>query len=266
MAVRRSYQKSALWKSLRKYFGFVAIIVIVAWAVQGAEVSATNIVTGFPNILNYLGRMIPPSASILTKLGQPIAETFQIAIIAIVLASVIAVPLSFPAARNVTTNEIIYQVVRAILGILRGIPPLLWALLFVAMVGLGPFAGVLALTCHVVGSMGRFMSEAIENINPEVIDAAKATGASKTQIIIHAVIPELAALILGYILYFSEYNVRTSTVLGLVGAGGIGTQIIISVHLFQYGEVATIMLILIAIIVTMDRLSVILRTILIRGE
>ena len=255
-----------LWTYLLKYLAFIALIAIVVWAIRGAEVSIANIVTGVPNILDYLGRMIPPSGSILSKLGQPLAETFQIAIMAIIFATIVALPFSFLAARNIMPNGVIYQTARAILGILRGIPPLLYALLFVSMVGLGPFAGVLALTCHVVGAMGRFFSEAVENINPEIIDAAKASGANKVKTIVHAIIPELGALILGYILYYFEYSVRTGTVLGLVGAGGIGLPLMISIHLFKYGEVATILLVIIAIIVIMDRLSVMARTKFIKGE
>jgi len=251
---------------LRRGFGLLALVAVVAWAVRGAEVSATNIVRGVPNILDFLANMVPPSGGILTKLGEPLAETFQIAIMATIFATIIAIPLSFLAARNLMPIGVIYQTTRAILGILRGIPPLLYALLFVSMVGLGPFAGVLALTCHCIGTLGRYFSEAYENMNPELINAAKATGANKMQTIIHAIIPEVSALLIGYVLYYFEYNVRTGTVLGLVGAGGIGLQLMISIHLFKYGEVATIMLVIIAIIVIMDRLSVMARTRLIRGE
>lgn len=255
-----------LWRYLLKYVTFLALIAIVVWAIKGAEVSIANIVSGVPNILDYLGRMVPPSGSILTKLGQPLAETFQIAIMAIIFATIVALPFSFLAARNIMPNGVIYQAARGILGILRGIPPLLYALLFVSMVGLGPFAGVLALTFHCIGALGRYFSEAVENINPEIMNVAKATGANKVKSIVHAVIPELGALILGYILYYFEYNVRTGTILGLVGAGGIGLQLMISIHLFKYGEVATTLLVIIAIIVIMDRLSVMARTRLIRGR
>lgn len=255
-----------LWRYLLKYVTFLALIAIVVWAIKGAEVSIANIVSGVPNILDYLGRMVPPSGSILTKLGQPLAETFQIAIMAIIFATIVALPFSFLAARNIMPNGVIYQAARGILGILRGIPPLLYALLFVSMVGLGPFAGVLALTFHCIGALGRYFSEAVENINPEIMNVAKATGANKVKSIVHAVIPELGALILGYILYYFEYNVRTGTILGLVGAGGIGLQLMISIHLFKYGEVATTLLVIIAIIIIMDRLSVMARTRLIRGR
>ena len=229
------------WSYSRKYLGFVALIVIVAWAARGAEVSIANIVSGVPNILDYLGRMIPPSGSILSKLWQPLAETFQIAIMAIIFATIVALPVSFLAARNIMSNEAVYQVTRAILGVLRGIPPLLYALLFVSMVGL-------------------------ENINPEIMNAAKASGANKVKTIVHVIIPETSALILGYILYYFEYNVRTGTVLGLVGAGGIGLQLMVSIHLFKYAETATILLLITAVIIIMDRLSMMARIRLIRGE
>ncbi len=184
MGNQRTLQMRRLWRYLPKYLIFLALIAIVVWAIKGAEVSIANIVTGVPNILDYLGRMIPPSGSILTKLGQPLAETFQIAIMAIIFATIVAFPFSLLAARNIMPNGVIYQTARGILGILRGIPPLLYALLFVSMVGLGPFAGVLALTCHVVGGMGRFFSEAVENINPEVMEVAKAAGANKVKTVI----------------------------------------------------------------------------------
>lgn len=255
-----------LWRYSLKYLSFIALIAIVVWAIEGAEVSMANIIKGVPNILDYLGRMIPPSGSILGSMWAPLAETFQIAIVAIILATIIALPFSFLAARNIMSNGIIYQTARGILGILRGIPPLLYALFLVSMVGLGPFAGVLAITLHDIGGLGRYFSEAVENINPEIMNVAKAAGANKVKTIVHAVIPELGALILGYILYYFEYNIRTCAILGLVGAGGIGLLLIIKIHLFKYGEVATIMLILIAIIVVMDRLSVMARTRLIKGE
>jgi len=254
------------WKYSRKYLVFLATVVIIAWAVIGAEVSLANFVTGIPNILDYLGRMIPPSVGIFPKIWQPLAETFQIAIMATIFSTFIALPISFLAAKNIMPIEAIYQPTRAILGILRGIPPLLYALLFVSMVGLGPFAGVLALTLHCIGTLGRFFSEAVENINPEIVNAAKATGANKVKTIIHVIIPEVSALFLGYILYYFEYNVRTGTILGLVGAGGIGLQLMVSIHLFKYGDTATIMLVIVAVIVLMDRLSMMARAKLIRGE
>ena len=237
-----------------------AVIAIgVLWAANGAEVRVSSFIEGFGDIANYLSRMVPPDLSILPKLLGPIIETFQIAIIAITIASIVALPISFLAARNTMPNGWIYQPVRTLLNTLRGIPPLLYALIFVSMVGLGQFAGVLALSAHCVGALGRFFAEAIENINPGIVNAAKATGANRIKIIIHAIIPELKAVIIGYILYFFEYNVRTSTVLGLVGAGGIGMQIMISIHLFRYQEVATILITIIIISTVMDRVSTYIR-------
>lgn len=255
-----------LWRYLPKYVGFIGLIAVVAWAIRGTELSIPKLITGVPNILDYLGRMIPPSGNILSSIWAPLGETIQIALMAIILSSIVALPLSFLAARNFMTNGMIYQIARTILGILRGIPALLYAVFLVSMVGLGPFAGLSALALSNIGSLGRYFSEAIENINPEITDAVKATGADKVKVIVHAVIPELSVLIVGYILYYFESNIRNATVLGLVGAGGIGLLLIINIHLFKYGEVATIMLVLIAVVVITDRLSFMVRTKLIRGE
>ena len=133
------------------------------------------------------------------------------------------------------------------------------------MVGLGPFAGTIALSLHVIGALGRYCSEAVENINPEILDAAKATGSNKLKTIIHVIIPELRVLFLGYILYYFESNIRNATTLGLVGAGGIGLLLITNIHLFRYNNVGTIMLVIIALIIVLDRLSFMARTKLIRG-
>lgn len=233
---------------------------------NGADVSMSNIVTGVPHVMDYLSRMIPPNYNTLSKIWRPLVETFQIAITAIIFATIIGLPLSFFAAKNIMPNQVVYRVTRAILGILRGIPPLLYAMLFVSMVGLGSFAGVLALTFHCIGGMGRFFSEAIENMNPGIINMGKAVGANKLKIIIHTVIPELGAIIAGYILYYFEYNVRTGTVLGLVGAGGIGLHLMSGIHLFRYGEVATIMFVIVAVITIMDSLSTMVRTRIIKGR
>lgn len=232
---------------------------LVVWAADGADVSLANIFGGLPNIIEYLGRMIPPSGSILASIWSPLIETFQIAVVAIILTTIFALPASFMAAKNVMPIGVVYQVMRTVLGILRGIPPLLYAIIFVAMVGLGPFAGVLALVAHSIGAMGRFIAEAIENINPEIPNAAKATGANKLKIIIYAIVPEVRVLIFGYILYYFEYNVRTSTVLGLVGAGGIGFLLMTYLHLFQYPQVATILLVIVAVITVMDKGSAMVR-------
>ena len=255
-------------KSLIFLLKFTAAIGIVAgliWTAYGAEVSPRNFVLGIPTIIEYLYDMMPPSTSILSRIGNPLLETFQIALVAIIASSIIGIPSSFLAARNLSPNILIYQSMRTILGTLRGIPPLLYAVFLVAMVGLGPFAGVMALTLHVIGALGRYCSEAIENINPEIIDAAKSAGANKLKIITYIVIPELRVLFLGYILYYFESNIRNATTLGLVGAGGIGLLLIINIHLFKYHEVCTIMLIIIALIIIMDRLSFMARQKLIKG-
>jgi len=266
MENRKNYQRRLFLKYLGKYLFIVILIAIFIWAVKGSEVNISNIVRGIPNIFEYLILMIPPSGSVLNKLVNPIIETFQIAIVAIVFSTIIALPFSFLAAKNIMSNIVIYNISRTLLGIFRGIPALLYALIFVSMVGLGPFAGVLALTLHCIGALGRYFSEAIENLDPEILDIAKAVGANKIKTIIYIIIPELSAIFIGYVLYYFEYNVRNSTVLGLVGAGGIGMQLILSIHLFKHREVLTIILIIISIIVVMDKLSTVVRMRLIIGN
>lgn len=250
---------------LLKFIIIAGIISALIWIAYGAEVSPRNFVLGIPTMARYVWGMFPPSTEVLGKIGNPLLETFQIAIVAIIASTVIGIPLSFLAARNLTPNLIVYQTMRTLLGTMRGIPPMLYAVFLVAMVGLGPFAGTMALTLSTIGKLGRYCSEAIENIDADITNSAKAAGANKAKTIWYVVIPELKALFLGYILYYFESNIRDATTLGLVGAGGIGLLLIIEIHLFKYHEVGTIMLIIIALIIIMDRLSFIARQKLIKG-
>ena len=265
MDLPRIYRMRKSWTFLAKYLFAAGGLLLVGWSLIGTEASPKHFLAGIPTILGYIAKMYPPDTSILERIWNPLGETFQIAIVAIVVSIIVATPLSFLGARNTTPNKFIYQAVKTVLGTLRGIPPLLYAIFLVAMVGLGPFAGTMALSLHVIGALGRYFSEAVENINPDVINAAKAAGSNKIKTIIHTIIPELKVLFLGYILYYFESNIRNSTTLGLVGAGGIGLLLITSIHLFKYHEVGTIMLVIVSIIIIMDRLSFVLRSKLIRG-
>ena len=123
------------------------------------------------------------------------------------------------------------------------------------MVGLGPFPGVLALAAHVTGALGRYFSEAIETVDPEVVKAVVSTGASKTQVVMRGILPEVKPLFINYVLYYLENNFRAATVLGLVGAGGIGMELITSMRLFRSNEVLTILIIMVSMVTVIDRTS-----------
>ncbi len=253
-------------KKYKRYLIWIAVVLIYYWALNGTDTSPSNFIKGFPYVVDFVGRMFPPD---LTNLGRFISkaiETLQMAIVGSSLGALIAFPLSFLGARNVMPNKIIYHSVRTIFDALRGINEIIWGLIFVSMVGLGPFPGVLALAAHVTGALGRYFSEAIETVNPEVIKAIVSTGANKVQTVIRGIFPEVKPLFVNYSLYYLENNFRAATVLGLVGAGGIGMELITSMRLFKSREVLTILIIMITMVTIIDRFSAYIRKKIVRVE
>jgi len=223
------------------------------------HVSPTVAIRGVPNIIKYLSTMFPVAWSKIPSLLTPLRESLEIAVVSIAWASVGALFLGLLGARNVSPWPWTYQAARFLLNALRGIPSLLYALLFVSMVGLGAFPGVLGLVFHCVGALGRYFAEAFESADIEPIEAGKVDGANRLQIIWYVLLPDVRHLLIGYILYYFEYCVRTSTLLGLVGAGGIGVPLLISLRMFRTGEVAAELLVILATVFVLDRMSATIR-------
>lgn len=253
----------------KKYKGLVVgilIVIIYYWAASGTDVSIVAFVKGAPFILDFILRMFPPDIHNLTRFLSKAVETLQMAIMGSTMGALAALPLSFLAARNITSSGFVYHTVRSVFDICRGINEIVWGLLFVSMVGLGPFPGVLALAVHVMGALGRYFSEAIETVDPESIKAILSTGATKFQVVIRGVFPQVKPLFINYALYYLENNFRAATVLGLVGAGGIGMELLTSMRLFRNAEVLTILIIMVSIVTIIDRLSAYIRKGIIKVE
>jgi len=172
---------------------------------------------------------------------------------------VLGLPLGLLGARNITPHVTIYAASRFILNALRGVSELVFALIFVSAVGLGPFPGILALALHNAGMLGKFYAEAIEAIDPGPVEALQATGANWIQIIVFAIIPQVTPHFITYNMYRFEVSIRSATVLGLVGAGGIGFYLISSIRLFDYQETAIVLIIIVLLVVITDYLGTRLR-------
>jgi len=191
--------------------------------------------------------MIPPNLSILGRLIAPTIETLQISIWGTSLAVILAVPFGLLAAKNTSPHPILYGLTRLILNATRAINEMIFGLIFVAAVGLGPFPGVLALAFHSVGMLGKFFAEAIENIDAGPVEAVTATGASNWQVIRFSIVPQVMPEFVSIVLYRWELNFRQATVLGIVGAGGIGFELITSMRLFQYQDLLTILIVILVL-------------------
>ena len=190
-------------------------------------------------------------------------ETVQMALAGTFTALIVAFPLGFLAARNTTPHPLVYHSVRTVLNLLRTVPDLALGLLFVAAVGLGAFAGTLALAINTATVLGKLLYESVENIDEGVVEAIRATGAGYTQILSFAVLPQILPDLISFTLYRLETNIRAASVLGLIGAGGIGYLMNTSFRTFQYQEAAAIVLVLIALVMLVDYLSSRLRTLVV---
>ena len=190
-------------------------------------------------------------------------ETIFLALMATTFAIVIAIPVSFLGARNLMGRSkvglVVYYITRSFLNILRAIEPLIWAIIFAVWVGIGPYAGVLALTLHSIAALGKLYSEAIESIDPGPIEAITATGANRLQTIVYAVVPQVVPPFISFTIYRWDINVRMSTVIGFVGGGGIGFLLIQWINLLQYQQAATAVWAIAIVVAAMDYISAIIR-------
>jgi phosphonate transport system permease protein len=252
------------------------------WSVQGTKASPTELIDGLPNIWAFIERLFPPEFDTTTQTLQTpavhlfgltlprlglagiefpyptiidaVIETIQIAIIGTTLSIFLAAPFAVLAARNIS-HPIIYASTRFLLNTNRAIPDIIFALIFVAAVGLGPFGGVMALAIGSIGFMAKVYAEAIEAIDPQQVLAVKATGASRTQTLVYSVVPQALPMIASYSLLAFEHNVRAATILGIVGAGGVGFVLQKYMALFQYTHLTGALIVIIIVVTIIDRVS-----------
>ncbi len=218
---------------------------------------------GAPEAFAVLGsEMVPPDFTNVRDWIRPLIDTLAMSVAGTALAVVISVPLGFLAARNTTPNLVVYQAARLVLNVLRSIPELIMGILFVAAVGFGPLPGVLALGFHSVGMVGKFFAESIEHVDERPIEAAEAAGAHGFQIIQHAVFPQVLSQFADTTIYRWEYNFRASTVMGMVGAGGIGFELMSSLRLMSYSEVSAILITILIMVSLVDAIGSFLRRLL----
>ncbi|WP_375134493.1 phosphonate ABC transporter, permease protein PhnE [Roseateles aquatilis] len=233
----------------------VAGLWALQWSAQGAQLSPTELANGLPQIADFIGRTWPPDWRILDRLWAPAMETVQIAVWGTLLGALAAVPVSFLAARNLQGPRWLYQLTRQGLNVTRSVNELILALVFVSAVGLGPFPGVLALAVHGAGMLGKFFAEAIEEIDQGPLEALRATGARPLQVIVFGVLPQVVTAWIAVVLYRFEVNLRSATVLGMVGAGGLGFELVGSLKLFKYQETATCIIVITVMVVLADLVS-----------
>lgn len=250
------------WRNWPTAALIVALVVAHVVALRETEFSFTALVDGSGGIMRFLSEALPPDLD-WDNVVKPGIEATGITLWIGLLGTTLSIPTSALLAvwgsRTTSPHPIVYQISRTILSFFRAVPDIVFALIFVTAVGLGPFAGVLALICHNTGVMGKLWAESIEEIDPGPSLALHTVGANRAQIVANATLPQVSASLMGLLLYRFDVNVRSSLVLGLVGAGGIGLLINQSIKSFQFDAMMTHILIVLVLVILVDTFSAVVR-------
>jgi phosphonate transport system permease protein len=252
-------QESRRWK--KRLAASVLVLLVVGGCAAGTGLlDAPRLLQGIPSIAKLAGEMLPPDFGNARDWVKPLFQTVIMSVAGTALAIALSLPLGCLAARNVAPNRVVYWLARGILNALRGIPELILGVFFVAAVGFGVLPGVLALGLHSAGMVGKFFAESMEHVDPGPVEAIRATGASPLQVVLHGIFPQILPQMADVSIYRWEFNFRASTVIGLVGAGGIGFELIASLRIMQYREVGAILIVVLAMVCLIDGISTLLRS------
>ena len=259
--------KADLEKYLRPQWSWKTFIFIISTILLLTLVSIDleiNYISLFSNSLNYftdiLSRMLPPNFSDFNSLAFSMIETIEIAILGTFIAIVLSIPLALLSARNIAPNIVIFFIARTITVFFRAIPEFIIAMILVIAIGFGAMPGVLALGIHTMGFLAKFYAEDIEHINKGPVEALESSGASKRQIISFAIIPQIIPSFVANNLYILDRNIRMATMLGIVGAGGIGYELQSAFRMFEYPKVSAIIIIIFLTIFVIDNISSYIRS------
>lgn len=248
--------KDTIHRNLYKHLFILAILVVcvLASAKQTGAV-ASDVFNNLDQMALFLKRFLSPDWSYLSKLAAPMLKTIQMSVVGTTIGVLIAIPFAYMGTTVVTRNQLVTTIIRFFMGVIRTIPNLLLAALFVAMVGIGEITGVLTIAVFTFGMVSQLIFEAIETIDHGPIEAAESVGANKIQIAFWSITPQISHQIISYALYAFEVNIRASTILGYVGAGGIGVILNSSLSLMRYDRVSIIILSILVVVIVIDGVS-----------
>lgn len=245
---------------VRRVLTFVAVIGLVLWSWSVANISVANLATGVMNLPEVLALFFPPSAGgIGTVIWQQMLVTVQIAFAATFLGAILALPIGIFAARNIVRNRYVHGFFRMIIVVIRGIPELILAIIFVVISGLGAVAGTLALAVGAVGLLSKLIADSLEETDVRVQEAIRTGGASEPQVFFSATVRQSAPAFVAHMMYLLDTNIRSATLLGVVGAGGIGFQLLNATRVNQFEVVTYILLMLIAVVLIVELLAMWIR-------
>ncbi|TFD48778.1 phosphonate ABC transporter, permease protein PhnE [Cryobacterium frigoriphilum] len=238
--------------------GLITVLVLAGLAIHGAsglDLSPERLLSAPARTWDFLSRGFPPATDRVPNLAAAMLETIEMAIIGTALGVLLSLPIALLAARNTTPHSWVHVAAKSLLTVMRSVPDLVWAMVFVVSVGLGPIAGILTIMVDTIGFAGRFFAERIEELDRGPIDALRSTGATRLSVMACAVIPTAFPSFTGTSLYCLEKSVRGAAVLGLVGAGGIGVELNVAFQLRQFDTAMTIIIMILVVVLLAERLS-----------
>ncbi|MCH8499458.1 MAG: phosphonate ABC transporter, permease protein PhnE [Marinobacter sp.] len=239
-------------------FTWVILVGFAAFFIQGfisAEVTMGRLVQGTGNLGSFFAQSFPPDTSRMVPIMRAMWETLNMAIVGVTFGVLLSIPFALLCSSNTSPNRLVRGISRMIVATLRTVPDLVWALIFVVAVGLGPLAGILAIIVDTIGFCARFFSERIEEIKPGPSEALASTGAGRLSVIFGAILPESTASMTATSLYSVEKAIRSAVVLGLVGAGGIGVELSTSMRMFRFDQALTIILVILVVVIACEQVS-----------
>ena len=276
--ILNSHNKSLIRKKRFWNISLITLLLIgITLSSKIIDINSSNLLNGIPRLGDYVSQILPSletnnlflsskdKGSIaywyfnIPKYLKLLFETFNMALLATIIGSTLALFLSFLAAKNTSPNSLVFFTIRRILEFFRGVPEIIFAILFVWVLGIGPLAGIIAMTLHTTGSLGKLFSEVHENSNNKPIDALKASGGNWLSEMKFGLLPQVLPNLISYVLLRFEINIRASTILGFVGAGGIGQELYLVINFNYYEEVSAIILLIILTVVSIDLFSSYLR-------
>ena len=242
------------WRSA----GILVALALVASIADMGLLDGARLARGVRNLATFAGYLFPPDASVVPTLIEAMVETVEIALVGTALGFVLALPLAL-AASPLLFGPQVTGPVKLLLAFVRTVPALFWGIVFVVAVGLGPAAGALGIAVYSLGYLGKLLNESFDSVDPEILEAVRSVGAGRLQLARYAVLPESANAILAQLLFMFEYNVRASSIMGFVGAGGIGFYLLSYVQLLRYELLLTGVLVTLVVVVAVERASAAVR-------
>lgn len=255
----RTWERRTPRERIVRYSMILVAIVAVAVSWRLLSVNYSFLATAPRELMDLLERMYPPNVGYTGEIVRPLIETIHIAVLGTVLAIVLSVPVALLGAENTAPNRVGYAVGKFVISFTRSVNVIIWALIFVIVMGPGALAGVLAVGVRSIGFCSKLLAEAIEEIDRGQVEAIRATGANSIDAAIYGIVPQIKPAFVGITTYRWDINVRASTIIGFVGAGGIGVQLTTSINFFQWQNVLTILLAILGIVIFSEVTSAYLR-------